>query len=101
MMRNEFNLISLASNELTLIAQAVLVLILLSATIYVGATGGITDGSDRFGASDGEINEYNGMGESLDLSKYMNDDSSISGMNIRDGANAATIIKDESSSVWL
>lgn len=94
MMRQEFNLVSVASNELTIVVQAVLVMILLSFAIYIGITGGITDGSDRFGTADGEINEYNGLGESLDLSKYMNDDSSIT--NMIEG-----VAKDESSSVWL
>jgi len=94
MMRTEFNLVSLASNELTLIVQGALVLVMLSFAIFIGTSGGITDGSDRFGAGEGAINEYNGLGENLDLSKYMNDDSSITNM-------VETIVKDDSSSVWL
>ncbi len=96
MMRREFNLVSLASNELTLIIQGALVLVILTFAIYIGASGGITDGSDRFGASEGYINEYNGMGESLDYSSYTNDDSSKINNQIIDGFQ-----KKEDSSVWL
>ncbi len=96
MMRREFNLVSLASNELTLILQGFLVMIILTFAIYIGATGGITDGSDRFGGGEGFINEYNGMGESLDFSSYMNDDASRISNDITDGMNENT-----DSSVWL
>ena len=94
MMEQEFNLVGVASNELTLIIQGVLVTALLSFAIYIGLSGGITDGSDRFGAGEGLVNEFNGMGENIDLSKYMNDDASIN--SVIEG-----VVKDESSSVWL
>lgn len=94
MMAQEFNLVGVASNEVTLVVQGILVIALLSFAIYIGAAGGITDGSDRFGAGEGLVNEYNGMGESIDLSKYMNDDASIT-------STIEGVVKDESSSVWL
>ena len=94
MMEQEFNLVGVASNEFTLIIQGVLVTALLSFAIYIGLSGGITDGSDRFGAGEGLVNEFNGMGENIDLSKYMNDDASIN--SVIEG-----VVKDESSSVWL
>ena len=97
MMSREFNLVSLASNELTLIVQGVLVMVILTFAIYIGATGGITDGSDRFGAAEGYINEYNGLGESVDFSSYTNDDSSTITNQIKDGLGQS---KDDSS-VWL
>lgn len=93
-MTQEFNLVSVASNELTLVIQGILVSVLLSFAIYIGMSGGITDGSDRFGAGEGLVNEYNGMGENIDLSKYINDDATITSV-------IGDVAKDESSSVWL
>jgi len=48
MMRNEFNLVSRAGSEVSIAAQAAVVLLFLGFAVYVGATGGITDGSERF-----------------------------------------------------
>lgn len=101
MMRQEFNLVSLASNEVSLIVQGVLVSITLFFAIYIGASGGITDGSDRFAVVDGDssgviVNEYNGMGESLDFSRYRTDDASTAPSPLIEG-----LIKEKSSSVWL
>lgn len=93
-MRQEFNLVSAAANELTILIQAAIIVGALSFALYIGATGGITDGSDRFGAGEGIINEYNGMGEDLDLSNYISDETSISS-KIEDA------VKDKSFSVWL
>jgi len=75
MMRDEINFMRVASNEGTIIIQGILVLLLLGFTLYVGSTGGITDGSDRFGALDGMVNEFNGLGENIDFSSLVNDDS--------------------------
>lgn len=49
MMRNEFSLVSIASNEISLLVQMFAVFILLGFTLYIGVSGGITDGSERFG----------------------------------------------------
>lgn len=86
MMRDEINLMRIASNEVTIVLQIIAVLAILAFTIYIGSTGGITDGSDRFGTADGIVTEFNGLGESIDFSSLINDDSGI-------------VIKDDS--VWL
>mmetsp|Transcript_6451 Transcript_6451/g.9442 ORF Transcript_6451/g.9442 Transcript_6451/m.9442 type:complete len:251 (-) Transcript_6451:249-1001(-) len=86
MMRDEINFMRVASSEVTIIAQAVFVLIILAFTIYIGSTGGITDGSDRFGTMDGIANEYNGLGESIDFSSLVNDDSSVVGSVVKEGS---------------
>lgn len=75
MMRDEINFMRVASNEGTIIIQGILVLLLLGFTLYVGSTGGITDGSDRFGALEGMVNEFNGLGENIDFSSLVNGDS--------------------------
>jgi hypothetical protein len=93
MMRDEFNLVSAASNEVTILIQGILVLVLLGVTLYIGATGGITDGSERFGAMDGMINEFNGLGDSIDFSALVNDDVSTA------ATVAADVVKE--GSVWL
>lgn len=74
MMRDEINFMRVASSEGTIIIQGILVLLLLGFTLYVGSTGGITDGSDRFGALEGMVNEFNGLGENIDFSSLVNDD---------------------------
>lgn len=74
MMRDEINFMRVASSEATIVLQGVLVLLLLGFTLYIGSTGGITDGSDRFGALDGMINEFNGLGDSIDFSGMVTDD---------------------------
>mmetsp|Transcript_7265 Transcript_7265/g.10405 ORF Transcript_7265/g.10405 Transcript_7265/m.10405 type:complete len:286 (+) Transcript_7265:41-898(+) len=71
MMRSEFDLMRIASNENTLAIQGILVLAFLCFAIYIGFTGGITDGSERFGL---EPNEFNGLGmESFDFSDKVTD----------------------------
>ena len=91
MMRDEINLMRVASSEGSIVVQGLLVLLLLCFTLYIGTTGGITDGSDRFGAFDGVVNEFNGLGDSIDFSSLVTDDASKEV--------AADIIKD--GSVWL
>lgn len=88
MMRDEINFMRVASSEATIIVQGILVLLLLGFTLYIGSTGGITDGSDRFGAFDGMINEFNGMGESIDFSAIVNDDAStvITADTVKEGS---------------
>lgn len=76
MMRDEIKFMRVASSEGTIVAQGVLVLLLLGFTLYIGISGGITDGSERFGAFDGMINEFNGLGDSVDFSSLVNDDAS-------------------------
>lgn len=75
MMRDEINFMRVASSESTIIIQGILVLLLLGFTLYVGSSGGITDGSDRFGALEGMANEFNGLGENIDFSSLINDGS--------------------------
>ncbi len=91
MMRDEINFVRVASSEGTIIVQGILVLLLLGFTLYIGSTGGITDGSDRFGAMEGMVNEFNGLGESIDFSAIVNDDAS--------SAITADAVKE--GSVWL
>lgn len=92
MLRDEINFTNAASSEVTIVLQAIVVLILLVFTVYIGSTGGITDGSDRFGALDGMINEFNGLGDSIDFSSLVSDDSAVT-----------TVIGDvvKEGSVWL
>jgi len=75
MMRDEINFMRVASSEGTIIIQGILVLLLLGFILYVGSSGGITDGSDRFGALEGMVNEFNGFGENIDFSSLVNDES--------------------------
>jgi len=73
LLRSEFwEVLKVSSNELTLLIQGIVVLGSLIVLIYVGMTGGITDGSDRFGLLDGVVNEFNGLGEALDLTAIPN-----------------------------
>ena len=47
MMRDEINLMRIASNKVTIVLQIIAVLAILAFTIYTGSTaGGIMDGSD-------------------------------------------------------
>jgi len=64
---------------------------LLGFTLYIGSTGGITDGSERFGTMEGMINEFNGLGDSIDFTALVNDDAST--------AVTADVVKE--GSVWL
>lgn len=91
MMRDEINFMRIASSEATIVIQGVLVLLLLCGVLYVGASGGITDGSERFGALDGVANEFNGLGEAIDFSSLVNDDAASSVMS--------DVVKE--NSVWL
>mmetsp|Transcript_19094 Transcript_19094/g.28256 ORF Transcript_19094/g.28256 Transcript_19094/m.28256 type:complete len:262 (-) Transcript_19094:187-972(-) len=93
MMRDEINFMRVASNEGTILLQGILVLVLLGFTLYIGSTGGITDGSERFGTMEGMINEFNGLGDSIDFSSLVNDDAATS------TAVAADVVKE--GSVWL
>lgn len=90
MMRDEINFMRIASNEATIVVQAILVVILLCFTLYIGSTGGITDGSDRFGAMEGMVNEFNGLGESIDFSSLITDDAAVA---------AGEVVKE--GSLWL
>lgn len=91
MMQQEFNLLRVASNETILILQMVGVLALLGFTVYVGLSGGITDGSDRFGDA---LNEYNGGMEVLDF----RGSNSVENL-IQEGTSSSTM--SSSSDVWL
>lgn len=55
MFMKEMNLVDRAGNERTLGVQAVLALGVLAFFLYVGLTGGITDGADRFAGVDWEV----------------------------------------------
>jgi len=60
-MRSEFNLVSAASSERSILLQAAAILVTLAFVVYVGTTGGITDGSERFGGMEdvgGFIDEF-------------------------------------------
>lgn len=90
MMQQEFNLVGRATSERTLVAQAAVVLLFLSFSIYVGLSGGITDGSDRFGL---EPSEFNALGEALDF-----------GFPSADSGSFEEIVESSASmggSVWL
>lgn len=52
MMNQEINFMNVASSEVTIVLQGVLVLVLLLFAVYVGVSGGITDGSERFGGAE-------------------------------------------------
>eukprot|EP00557_Chaetoceros_sp_GSL56_P004112 CAMPEP_0176487876 /NCGR_PEP_ID=MMETSP0200_2-20121128/6386_1 /TAXON_ID=947934 /ORGANISM="Chaetoceros sp., Strain GSL56" /LENGTH=188 /DNA_ID=CAMNT_0017884775 /DNA_START=1186 /DNA_END=1749 /DNA_ORIENTATION=+ len=52
MIRNEINFMNVASSEVTILLQGLLVIVLLLFAVYVGISGGITDGSERFGVDD-------------------------------------------------
>jgi len=103
MLKKEINFVSLASNEVTLLLQGIFTILALSGAIYVGMSGGITDGSERFGTMDGIANEYNGLGENLDISNYINEDSSLSPQIKGDSVEDYGIMKEESmsASVWI
>ena len=58
MMQREFNLVSWASGA-GFYALAALLVVSLAGVVYVGATGGITDGSERFV----EASEFNVLGD--------------------------------------
>ena len=62
MMQREFNLVSFASSGASFGAMAALLVLTLATYIYVGVTGGITDGSERFI----EPSEFNGFSETFD-----------------------------------
>lgn len=90
MLRDEINFMSVSSNETTIIIQGFLVLLLLGFTVYVGLSGGITDGTDRFGSVP---NEFNGLGvESFDFSNLRMDSPSIVDSVAADGSKGATSI---------
>jgi hypothetical protein len=59
------NILNISTNEITLWIQGIILLSSLIFFLYIGFTGGITDGSDRFGSI---ANEFNGLGdESFDF----------------------------------
>uniref|UniRef100_A0A7S4KCH0 Uncharacterized protein n=1 Tax=Odontella aurita TaxID=265563 RepID=A0A7S4KCH0_9STRA len=90
MMQQEFNLVGRATSERTLVAQAAVLLLFLSFSIYIGLSGGITDGSDRFGL---EPSEFNALGEALDFGSAA----------VRSGSFEETVESATASggSVWL
>lgn len=90
MMQQEFNLLRVASNETILVLQMVGVLALLGFTVYIGLSGGITDGSDRFGDS---VSEFNGGME------LMEDLQRSSELMMKEGTSSSTM--SSSSDVWL
>ena len=114
-MRTEFNILSLASNEFTLLVQLSLVLLLLSFSVYIGLTGGITDGSERFISADydsGLVMEYTtttsstspdfGMNNNNDVFLPINLDDIIEKANIDSTNNGSSSSSSSSSaSVWL
>jgi len=57
MMQSEYRLASLAGGERSILIQLALALTLLGAVLYVGISGGITDGSERLGLELDEFNE--------------------------------------------
>lgn len=62
MMRNEINFMNVASSEVAIVLQGVLVLLLLLFAVYVGVSGGITDGSERFDAVGGVMDSIDFAG---------------------------------------
>jgi hypothetical protein len=98
MMRSEFNLVSIASNEASLIVQGILVLLLLSFTLYVGMSGGITDGSERFGLMEGVVNDFNGLGDNLDFSAGITDTATTS---VPESLERVITPSGDGGSVWL
>jgi len=90
MMQQEFNLLRVASNETILVLQMVGVLALLGFTVYIGLSGGITDGSDRFGDS---VSEFNG---GLELIEDLQRSSELM---MKEGTSSSTM--SSSSDVWL
>jgi hypothetical protein len=103
-MTQEFNILSIASNEITLLVQILFVSITLCFAIYIGVSGGITDGSDRFGGyeyDDMDQNDNSAV-SSLIRNGVVDGGSRIGG----DGLSITSIIEDsvkkeDSSSVWL
>lgn len=87
MMRSEFNLVSRASG-VGLYALAALLAFSLVAVVYVGATGGITDGSERFV----EAFEFNVIG---DFTQEGN------GITPEDWKDAVVPPRMEGTSIWL
>ena len=87
MMQREFNLVSWASGA-GFYALAALLAVSLVGVLYVGATGGITDGSERFV----EASEFNVIG---DFTAEGN------GIAPDDWKNAEIPSKMEGTSVWL
>ena len=87
MMQREFNLVSWASGA-GFYALAALLAVSLVGVLYVGATGGITDGSERFV----EASEFNVIG---DFTAEGN------GITPDDWKNAEIPSKMEGTSVWL
>mmetsp|Transcript_20467 Transcript_20467/g.26961 ORF Transcript_20467/g.26961 Transcript_20467/m.26961 type:complete len:322 (-) Transcript_20467:148-1113(-) len=98
MMQQEFNLVSVASSERTLIIQIIFVLALLVFELSIGFNGGITDGSDRFGDVP---NDYNGEGyynqENSVLQKQMEEEEIV---DILKNMKPPTVTND-GASVWL
>lgn len=87
MMQREFNLVSWASGA-GFYALAALLAVSLVGVLYVGATGGITDGSERFV----EASEFNVIG---DFTAEGN------GITPEDWKNAEIPSKMDGTSVWL
>ena len=87
MMQREFNLVSWASGA-GFYALAALLAVSLVGVLYVGATGGITDGSERFV----EASEFNVIGDFT---------SEGNGITPDDWKDAAIPPKMEGTSVWL
>jgi hypothetical protein len=87
-LRSEFwNMLKISSSEITLLIQGIIILGSLFFILYIGMTGGITDGSDRFDFINGVMNELNELDEILDLNAISN--------TITDGHVSAT------PGVWL
>jgi len=90
-MRSEFNLVSFAGGERSILLQLSLALALLGAVLYIGFTGGITDGSERFVL---ETDEYfNDVAQTIITT---NEDTSTSN-NIID----EVIRTSQTGSIWL
>lgn len=70
MMEKEINFMNFASNEVTIVLQGILVVILLVFAVYVGISGGITDGSERFSGAEEFMYEVNDRSESVDFSGF-------------------------------
>ncbi len=109
-MTQEFNILSIASNELALLIQILFVSITLCFAIYIGLSGGITDGSDRFGGYDVDMgNNENGVvntGSLIRNGDVNGDGGTTIGGYYDNGLSITSIIeesvkKQESSSVWL
>lgn len=92
MMRSEFNLVT--ASERSILIQLSLALTLLAAVLYVGLTGGITDGSERFLLPTDDLNEI--------TQTILNNNDSSTTTTTTDATIMNEIIRtSQTGSIWL